>query len=82
METKTQEKTNGKLTKQKEIKLSDNQFEKLVNNIQQINFHKEEVKKLENSQQDMISLICEFNEVEFRDIKIELNIENKSLMIK
>lgn len=82
METKTQEKTNKKETKQKEIKLSDNQFEKLVNNIQQINFHKEEVKKLENSQQDMISLICEFNEVEFRDIKIELNIENKSLMIK
>ena len=66
----------------KEIKLTENQFEKLVNNIQQIQFHEQELEKLRSVQNDFISLICEFNKVEYKDIKINLDAENKKLTIE
>jgi len=66
----------------KEIKLSDNELDKLIRNIQLINSHKQEIAKLEEHQNDLISLICGFNKVEFKDIEISINIEEKKLIIK
>ncbi len=70
------------MKEKKEIQLTENQFNKLINNLQQIEAHKQELQKLENSQSDMLSLICEFNNIELKDIKININVETKSLIIE
>ena len=64
----------------KNIKLTDKQFNIIVQNAQQINAYKEKLAELEANQNNLISLICEFNKVEKYE-SLELNVENKELII-
>jgi len=65
---------------QKEVQLSEKQFNILVENIQQVNYLREYLQSLEKSQSDFIGLIAEFNNIDFKNA--EINIEKKILIFE
>ena len=63
-----------------EIKLTDNQLQKLNANVQQVASHRTKIKELEAVQNDLISLICEFHKVKDAEgAKFTLDMKNGKL---
>jgi hypothetical protein len=63
----------------KEIKLTDNQLNILVENQKQIQFLNQEIEKLALKQRDIITFCFENEKIDFN--KLELNIDKKVLIL-
>jgi hypothetical protein len=64
-----------------EIQLTEKQFNLIVENNQQINYLREKLTEAENKQNQILQLICDFNDFDMAK-QIELDIEKKILKYK
>lgn len=71
---------NTKLIMAKEIKLTDNQLNILVENQKQIQFFQQKINDLAEKQMDIINFCFENEQIDFE--KLELNIQDKKLILK